>query len=110
MNKYRMKMNKVCKEGRAVVSKIEEFAKRSKHITLTHKYSFYEDFRLDIDVTGNSKVTVEMMDYIKSLCTFVEDDDGDGTVWFRNYDDLAFEEEDEEKIELHLEFCVHFKK
>ncbi len=108
MNEYRVKMNKVCKEGRAVVSKIEEFAKRSKHITLTHKYSFYEHFRLDVDVTGNSKVTVEMTDYIKSLCSFIEDD-GDGVVWFRNYDDCAIEE-DEEKIELHLEFCVHFDK
>lgn len=108
MNEYRMKMNKACKEGRGVASKIEKFAKRSKHIILTHKYSFYEHFFLSVDVTGNSKVTAEMTDYIKSLCPFIEDD-GDGMVWFRNYGVCAIEE-DEEKIELHLEFCVHFDK
>lgn len=65
--------NRTC--ANTFVKTIESFAKRSKYITIRHKYVGYDFCGVQVNVTKKNRVVREMMDYMASLLPVVEEED-----------------------------------
>ena len=98
----------VKRQIRAFKAEIEKFEKRSKAITVVHKFEIYNRYYTQINITKQNKVVNEMIEYIKGFCDVVEIDT-DGTVWLRNYDDLADEDTDDYS-QVEYDVCIHTVK
>ena len=86
---------------------IEAFAKRSKFITIVQHRTYWGRIYLQINVDKYNKVVNEMIEYFKTLCNYVEEDNDD-TMWIRNYNDLT--EENNELWAIEYDICVHCLK
>lgn len=114
---YRQWIRQMGREGRKVKEDLEQFAKRSKQITLKSADQWWSSWRYDIKVDTNgrkaSNVVNELMDYIRNLCSYEEYYDG-YSMWFRNFDDLAIEDDEPEDendycAPIKITFCVDYK-
>jgi hypothetical protein len=101
---YVEKRRMVRRQQAQVISAIEGFAKRSKLITIVYNRSFWGRVCMQINISKYNKVVSEMVEYIKTFCDYVEEENN-GSMWLRNYDDLA--EEDEDVWALKYEICLH---
>ena len=99
-------MRTIKRELRAFKEEVRRFEKRSKMIKMIRKFEYDNRLTTQINVTKRTRVVDEMIEYFKSLCEFVEEEEN-GSMWLRNYDDLA-EEEDCSSAEYQI--CVHFVK
>lgn len=99
------KIKLVKREQRMVIENLRKFEKRSKLIKIVYSRAMWGHYKAQINISKENKVVLEMIDYLKTLCSFVEEEK-DGTLWLRNYDDLAIEENDK-WWDLEFEFCVH---
>ena len=104
---YVEKRRMVRRQQAQVISAIEGFAKRSKLITIVYNRSFWGRVCMQININKYNKVVDEMVEYIKTFCNYVEEENN-GSMWLRNYDDLA--EEDEDVWVLEYEICLHHLK
>ena len=105
-NKELMEKKRIVRRQQAqVISAIEGFAKRSKLITIVYNRSFWGRVCIRININKYNKVVNEMVEYIKTFCNYVEEEDN-GSMWLRNYDDLA-ENENADEWALEYEICLH---
>ena len=93
------------REQRAVIENLKKFEKRSKLIKIVYSRAMWGHYKAQINISKENKVVLEMINYLKTLCSFVEEENN-GTLWLRNYDDLAIEENDN-WWDLEFEFCIH---
>lgn len=91
---------------RQFITNIESFAKRSKFVTIRYTRTFWGRVCMQIDVSKYNKVVNEMIEYIKTFCNYVEKENN-GSMWLRNYNDLAESEEDCNEWALEYDICVH---
>lgn len=108
---YIARRNNAHKAHREVINALEKFAKRSKHIKVFRKATYWGHCRIDVILTKDGKVVQEMMEYLKSLCSYYEPADMNDkypTDCFRNYDEWAEEEEDSE-WEVQFEIIVYHR-
>lgn len=106
MNKELMEKRRMIKRQQAqVIREIENFAKRSKLITIIYNRSFWGRVCMQININKYNKVVNEMVEYIKTFCDYVEEENN-GSMWLRNYDDLA-EDEEADMWTLEYEICLH---
>lgn len=104
MNKELRKATKIAQ--RQFVEAMRAFEKRSKFITITSANSFWGLYVMHIDIAKENKVTDEMLDYIKSLCDYREDDEY--SIWFHSYDSYDIDV-DEDEWTLKYQICVSKK-
>ena len=104
----RQELRIVKRELRAFKAELEKFEKRSKAITVVHKFEIYNRYYTQINITKQNKVINEMVEYIKRFCNIV-DVDADGTMWLKNYDDLADENTDDYS-QPEYDVCIHIVK
>ena len=109
MKEYRRQMKEIRKAHREVIDNIQKFAKRSKHIEFKESRSWYGHCRIDLCVTGESKVTRELYEYLTSFCHFNEFDDVH-TDWFHNYDTCEVRDYDDEDDEFRIEYVICVSK
>lgn len=100
-------MKMVKRELRAVKKEIEAFEKRSKMIKVIYARDIFNCHYTQINVVKKNKVVNEMIEYINNLCDYVEVEEN-GSMWLRNYDDLA--DEDTDNLTAKYSFCIHFVK
>jgi hypothetical protein len=98
----------VKRQLRTFKAEIEKFEKRSKAITVIHKFEFYNRYYTQINITKQNKVVNEMIEYIKELCDITYTDP-DGTMWLKNYDDLA-DVDTEDYSQPEYDVCIHTVK
>ena len=94
------------KAHKEVITTLEQFAKRSKNIAVIRKNSFWGLCRIDLAIYKDGKVAQEMMEYLKSLCSYCEQ--GKNTIWFHNYDTCEIANAEDE-WEVKFEICVSLK-
>ena len=98
----------VKRQLRAFKTEIEKFEKRSKAITVIRTFETFNRYYTRINITKQNKVVNEMIEYIKGFCDIV-DVDADGTMWLKNYDDLADEDTDDYS-QPEYDVCIHIVK
>lgn len=77
--------------ARTFIRTIEDYAKRSKHITVVHKYIGWHLCGMQVNITKDTKVTREMVDYIASVLPYAEVEDN-GTVWYKSHEEEPAED------------------
>ena len=100
------KLRMVKRQLRAFKTEIEKFEKRSKAITVIHKFELCNRYYIQINITKQNKVVNEMIEYIKGLCDITYTDP-DGTMWLKNYDDLT---DTEDYSQPEYDVCIHTVK
>jgi hypothetical protein len=95
------------RELRRTTREIEIFEKRSKMIKIIYARDIFNRHYTQINITKKNKIVNEMIEYIKSFCDYVEIEK-DGSMWFRNYNDLA--DTDTEYSKAEYQFCIHLIK
>ena len=95
------------RELRGFHKQIETFEHRSKMIKIISARNIFNRHYTQIDIIKNNKVVNEMIKYIKGLCEYVEIEEN-GTMWFRNYNDLIDEDTDYSKAEYNI--CIRLIK
>jgi hypothetical protein len=78
---------KTCKD---IIATLEQFAKRSEHITIRHKYCGLEFCQVQMNVSKNTKVVKEMVEYLKSRLAYHEVEYG--AEWFKTSENCEFED------------------
>ena len=63
---------------------LEGYAKRSKHITMVHKYVGCELCAVQVNITKDTKATRAMVEYIASVLPYAEVEDT-GSTWYKSY-------------------------
>ena len=101
MEKQRM----VRRQQAQVIRTIEGFAKRSKLITIVHNKRVWGRVYMQINISKYNKIVNEMVEYLKTLCNYVEEEN-DGSIWLHNYDYLI-DDEDADVWALEYAVCVH---
>lgn len=102
------KRRMVRRQQAQVISAIEGFAKRSKLITIVYNRRLWGRVCMQVNINKYNKVVNEMVEYIKTFCDYVEEENN-GSMWLRNYDDLV-EDEDADVWVLEYEICLHHLK
>ena len=97
-------MRIIKKELRRFAREIADFEKRSKMSKIVHKFELCNRYHIQINVTKRNKVVEKMIDYIKQFCA-VDEIENDGTVWLRNFD--WFAEDDDTKPEYDVCLCFN---
>lgn len=100
-------MRIIKRELRRFKKEIEAFEKRSKMIKILYSRDIFNRLSMQINIIKNGKVVEEMINYVKGFCNYVETEEN-GSMWLRNYDDLADEDTDYSKAEYNI--CIHFVK
>ena len=100
-------MRLIKRELRRIKREIETFEKRSKMIKVIYARDIFNRYYTQINITKKNKVVKEMIEYIKGFCDYVEVEKN-GSMWLRNYDDLAYTDTDHSKAEYSI--CIHFVK
>ena len=93
----------VKKAQREFIEKIRGFEKRSKFITIKYINNLWGRCIMQINISKENKIVDEMIEYIKNLCSYIEENGN--SVWFSNYDRYAEDNPDEWALE--YEICVH---
>ena len=65
-----------------VMNKMQKFAKRSKNISYDHQSTCYGMCTIYVTVNKDSKVSAEMLEYVKSICPYTTDER-----YFTSYED-----------------------
>lgn len=97
---YKTHVKSVRAWQRDIEKTVRDFSRRSLFIEIEHVLTCYGHLSIYVRVGGQSKVTVELMNYIRSLAPL-----NDGNA-YRNYDefDPGYDEQDEWTPE--IEFVV----
>lgn len=95
------------RELRRTIREIGIFEKRSKMIKVIYARDILNRHYAQINITKKNKIVNEMIEYIKSFCDYVEIEK-DGSMWLRNYNNLADTDTDCSKAE--YQFCIHLIK
>ena len=102
------KRRMVRRQQAQVISTIEGFAKRSKLITIVYNRTLWGRVSMQININKYNKVVNEMVEYLKTFCNYVEEEN-DGSMWLHNYDYLV-EDEDADVWAVEYAICVHHLK
>lgn len=97
------KKRQIKKIQREFIEKIKDFEKRSKFINIKYVNTLWGRCVMQINIAKENKVVDEMIEYIKDLCNYIEEDGY--SVWFSNYDRYVEDNPDEWALE--YEICVH---
>ena len=106
MNKELIEKRRMVRRQQAqVIKTIESFTKRSKLITIVYNRQLWGRVCMQINISKYNKVVNEMVEYIKTFCNYVEEENNGG-MWLCNYDDLA-KDENADVWTLEYSFCLH---
>lgn len=83
-------MNETRQSCKAIINTLEQFAKRSKHICIRHKYLGLEFCQVQVNVSQSTKVVKEMLDYLKNRLAYHEVDHN--AEWFKTSENCEFED------------------
>lgn len=97
---YKAQVKAVRAWQRGIEKTIRDFARRSLLIEIEHVLTCYGHLSIYVRVTGQSKATIELMNYIRTLAPLAEENA------YRNYDesDPNYDEQDEWTPE--IEFVI----
>lgn len=82
----RLELRKTRKMHEIFTEKMKEFAKRSKYISINTVSSNWGYLYVRMECEKKNKVVEEMLEYISSLCKYVETEE-DGWMYFRNFEE-----------------------
>ena len=72
--------------ARTFINTLEAYAKRSKYITIVHKYIGWHLCGVQVNVTKENKVVREMVQYIASVLPYKEEEDmTNGAIWYKSH-------------------------
>ena len=95
----------VKREHNIILNTLEDFAKRSKFIEIHYKHSILETLFVQVDFTKENKIVREMVEYLKEFCDYVSLEKN-GSMWFRNFDDLVEEENEDLWEKAKFQICL----
>lgn len=84
---YMLKRRNAKKAHYEVIETLRKFAKRSKFISVERTNEWWGLCRIDMRITGESKVVKEVKDYLCTFCSYyAKDEYGE---WYKTAEDYA---------------------